>query len=64
MIIALLTKAPVYVLYVLAIYVVIQFIDNKNFNIQDENDLGKCNSKNDIECIMGKLLIPIEIRHV
>ena len=28
MIIALLTKAPVYVLYVLAIYVVIQFIDN------------------------------------
>lgn len=32
------------------------------FNVQKEWELGGCNSKNDIECVMGSIKIPIEIK--
>lgn len=36
---------------------------NKNdFNTQKEEDLGGCNSKNEIECEMSSINIPIEIK--
>lgn len=33
-----------------------------DFNLQNEYELGGCNSKNDIECVMGNSFIPIEIK--
>jgi len=32
------------------------------FNTQNADDLGGCGSKNDIECVMGSMIIPIEIK--
>ena len=37
-------------------------LNNNKFNLQNENDLGGSNSKNDIECIMDSIIIPIEIK--
>lgn len=37
-------------------------LNNNYFNTQTEDQLGGCNSKNDIECVMGSINIPIEIK--
>lgn len=37
-------------------------LNNKDFNVQKEDELGGSNSKNDIECIMDNIVIPIEIK--
>lgn len=37
-------------------------LNNNNFNTQNENELGGCDSINDIECKMDNILIPIEIK--
>lgn len=37
-------------------------LNNNDFNIQKENELGGCSFKNDIECIMNHIKIPIEIK--
>ena len=39
-------------------------LNNNDFNIQTADELGGCNSKNDIECIMGSVKIPIEIKKI
>jgi hypothetical protein len=39
-------------------------LNNNNFNIQKENDLGGCNSKNDIVCVVNSINIPIEIKKI
>ena len=39
-------------------------INNYYFNTQKEDELGGCNSNNDIECIMNNINIPIEIKKV
>jgi len=37
-------------------------LNNRFFNLQHENDLGGFHSKNDIECIMDNINIPIELK--
>jgi hypothetical protein len=37
-------------------------LNEKEFNTQKETELGGCSSKNDIECIMNNIVIPIEIK--
>jgi hypothetical protein len=51
-------------LYELDVYNIVRHckINNNYFNIQKECELGGCNSKNDIECIMDSIAIPIEIK--
>jgi hypothetical protein len=39
-------------------------LNNHNFNTQQEDELGGCNSKNDIECTMDNINIPIEIKKI
>jgi hypothetical protein len=39
-------------------------LNNNIFNTQKEYELGGCNSKNDIECVMGSIIIPIEIKKI
>lgn len=39
-------------------------LNNNYFNTQKENELGGCNSKNDIECKMDSTNIPIEIKRL
>ena len=50
--------------YELEVYNVVKKckLNNNDFNRQKENELGGCNSKNDIECIMESFNIPIEIK--
>jgi hypothetical protein len=52
--------------YELQVYNVVKKckLNNSDFNIQNENELGGCNSKNDIECIMNNIIIPIEIKKI
>lgn len=52
--------------YELEIYNVVKNckLNNNDFNTQNENELGGCNSKNDIECSMGSINIPIEIKKI
>ena len=37
-------------------------LNNKDFNTQIKKELGGCSSKNDIECVMDYIKIPIEIK--
>ncbi len=50
--------------YELAVYNVVKkcMLNNNNFNIQKENELGGTSKKNDIECIMNSTKIPIEVK--
>lgn len=50
--------------YELEIYNIVKKckLNNNNFNIQNKDELGGCNSKNDIICIMDNINIPIEIK--
>ncbi len=50
--------------YELEVYNVVKkcTLNNNNFNTQKEDELGGCSSKNDIECIMDNIVIPIEIK--
>jgi hypothetical protein len=50
--------------YELEVYNVVKKckLDNNDFNTQKEDELGACRFKNDIECIMGSINIPIEIK--
>ena len=38
------------------------YLNQLPFNTQHESELGGCNSKNDLECEMGTLKIPFEIK--
>lgn len=53
-------------IYELNVYNVVKkcMLNNHPFNLQNEYELGGCNSKNDIECIMGSTPIPIEIKKI
>ena len=50
--------------YELEVYNVVKKckLNNNDFNTQKEDELGGCNSKNDIECIMDNVVVPIEIK--
>jgi hypothetical protein len=51
--------------YEMKVYNIVKkcILNNKEFNTQTEDELGKCSSKNDIECNMNKEKdIPIEIK--
>lgn len=52
--------------YELQVYDIVKKCKLKNqyFNTQKENELGGCHSKNDIECVMGSVKIPIEIKKI
>lgn len=52
--------------YELEVYNVVKKckLNNNDFNIQKEDELGGCNSRNDIECVMGSINIPIEIKKI
>jgi hypothetical protein len=52
--------------YELEVYNVVKKckLNNNDFNTQKEDELGGCNSKNDIECVMGSINIPIEIKKI
>ena len=52
--------------YELEVYNVVKKckLNGHDFNNQNEYELGGCNSKNDIECIMGSITIPIEIKKI
>jgi len=51
--------------YEMKVYNIVKkcILNNKEFNTQNEDELGKCSSKNDIDCNMNKEKdIPIEIK--
>jgi hypothetical protein len=52
--------------YELQVYNVVKKckLDNNDFNTQREDELGGCDAKNDIECSMGNINIPIEIKKI
>jgi len=52
--------------YELQVYNVVKKckLNDSDFNIQNEYELGGCNSKNDIECMMGNIVIPMEIKKI
>lgn len=52
--------------YELEVYNVVKKckLNNNDFNTQKEDELGGCNSKNDIECVIGSINIPIEIKKI
>lgn len=53
-------------MYELNVYNVVNkcIFNNHYFNKQNEYDLGGCHSKNDLECLMGSMNIPIEIKKI
>jgi hypothetical protein len=50
--------------YELTVYNIVKkcALNGSAFNTQTEDELGGCNAKNDIECVMGGVAIPIEIK--
>jgi hypothetical protein len=50
--------------YELDIYNIVKncTLNNNPFNTQNVEELGGCDSKNDIECVMNSVAIPIEIK--